>query len=187
LALRILSTLAPGKRSLDLSAGTRKLHRFELSVPQGTLIAQQQGPDFDVYRVLVVRELGAPAPQLNIYVGNHPNYTAEPNAKQVPGEVLGKSVTWLETSTNGVVERETLLELGDTSLHLFMAASSASDAEALTKTAGTLRDSRAVPLAPAPRATGVVVLAVGLAAAAGLAVLVLKRRRASAASRKART
>lgn len=186
LALRMLSTLAPGKRSLDLSAGIRKLHRFELSVPQGTLIAQQQGPDFDVYRVLVVRELGAPAPQLNIYVGRHPNYTAEPNAKQVAGAALGKPVTWLETTTNGTVERETLIELPDTSLHLFLAASSVADAEALTKTASTLRDSRAsaTPVATAAASTSRRWLHLGLAlafaCAAALVYAIVKRRGASA-------
>jgi len=144
-AVSILSTLAPGKRSLDLSAGSRKLGtRFELAVPQGTLIAPQQGPDFRVYRVLVVRELGAPAPQLGIYVGTHPSYAPEAGAKQIPGKVLGKSVNWLETIKNGVVERETLVELSDTSVHLFMAASSAADADALASTASTLRE---VPVA----------------------------------------
>jgi len=140
-AVSILSTLAPGKRSLDLSAGSRKLGtRFELAVPQGTLIAPQQGPDFYVYRVLVVRELGTPAPQLGIYVGTHPSYAPEASAKQIPGKVLGKSVNWLETTTNGVIERETLVELSDISVHLFMAASSSADADALASTASTLRE-----------------------------------------------
>ena len=61
-------------------------------------------------------------------------------AKPIPGKLLGKPVTWLETTTNGVVERETLLKLSDVSLHLFMAASNTADAEALTKTASTLRE-----------------------------------------------
>ena len=140
-AVSILSTLAAGKRSLDLSAGSRKLGtRFELAVPQGTLVAPQQGPDFYVYRVLVVRELGTPAPQMGIYVGTHPSYEPAAGAKQIPGNVLGKSVTWLETTANGVVERETLVELSDTSVHLFMAASSAADADALASTASTLRE-----------------------------------------------
>lgn len=140
-AVRILTTLAPGKGSLNLSAGARALgDRFELAVPQGTLVAPQPGPDFNVYRVLVVRELGTPAPQMGIYVGTHPTYTPEPNAKPIPGKVLGKSVTWLETTANGVVERETLVELPDVSVHLFMAASDVTDADALTKTASTLRE-----------------------------------------------
>jgi hypothetical protein len=140
-AVRILSTLAPGKGALNLSAGARTLgSRFELAVPQGTLIAPQQGPDFNVYRVLVVRELGTPAPQMGIYVGTHPTYAPEPNAKPIPGKVLGKSVTWLETTASGVVERETLIELPDVSVHLFMAASDVTDADALTKTASTLRE-----------------------------------------------
>jgi hypothetical protein len=140
-AVSILSTLAPGKGVLNLSAGPRKLgSRFELAVPQGTLIAPQQGPDFNVYRVLVVRELGSPAPQMGIYVGTHPSYAPEPSAKPIPGTVIGKSVTWLETSANGVVERETLVELPDVSVHLFMAASDVTDADVLTKTASTLRE-----------------------------------------------
>ena len=141
-AVSILSTLAPGSGSLDLSAGPRKLgSRFELAVPQGTLIAPQPGPDFTVYRVLVVRELGLPAPQMGIYVGAHPNFTPEANAKQVPGKVLGKPVNWLETtSSSGVVERETLVELPDIAVHLFMAATEATDVEALVKTASTLRE-----------------------------------------------
>ncbi len=145
-AVRLLSTLAPGKGALNLSAGSRTLGtRFELAVPQGTLIAPQQGPDFNVYRVLVVRELGTPAPQMGIYVGTHPTYAPEPNAKPIPGKVLGKSVTWLETAANGVVERETLIQLPDVSVHLFMAASDVTDADALTKTASTLRE---LPSAP---------------------------------------
>ncbi|HEY6727395.1 MAG TPA: hypothetical protein VI197_25345, partial [Polyangiaceae bacterium] len=172
----ILSTLEPGKRSLDLSAGTRDLGRFAIDVPKGTLIAQQQGPDFDVYRVLVVRELGAPAPQLGIYVGRHPSYEAEPQAKQVPGEALGKPVTWLETTTNGVVQRETLVELPDTSVHLFLAASNAGDAQALTKTASTLRDRRASP--PTSQLGSRWALAAVIACVAALAGYgILKRRR----------
>lgn len=182
-AARILSTLAPGKRSLDLSAGTRRLGRFELDVPRGTLIAQQQGPDFTVYRVLVVRELGTPAPQLGIYVGRHPNYSVESNAKQVSGEVMGRSVTWFETTTNAV-ERETLIELPDTSMHLFLAASNPADAEALTKTASTLRGlggSSATEPASAPRRWIYFALPVVCACLGALGYNALKRRRASAA------
>lgn len=187
LAVRILSTLAPGKRSLDLSAGTRKLGRFELDVPGGTLIAQQQGPDFDLYRVLVVRELGTPAPQLGIYVGGHPSYSVESNAKKVPGEVLGRSVTWFETTTNAV-ERETLIELPETSLHLFLAASNASDAEALTKTASTLREQGAsAGMRPANTQLrwSHLALAAAFACAGALAFGMLKRRWARAVVPKA--
>lgn len=140
-AVSILSTLAPGQGSLDLNAGPRKLgSRFELAVPQGTLVAPQQGPDFTLYHVLVVRELGSPAPQMSIYVGRQPKYAPDANAKQIPGKLLGKPVTWRETTTNGVIERETLVELSDVALHLFMAATDAADADALTKIASTLRE-----------------------------------------------
>jgi hypothetical protein len=144
-ALRLLSTLAPGKRVLDLSAGERKLSgRFGLTVPQGTLLVTQRGPDFEVHRVLVVRKLGTPAPQMGIYVGTHPSYSPEANAKEVPGKVLGKPVRWLETSANGVIERETLIPVDGFSLHLFMAATDMADIDALSATASTLKQ-----LAPA--------------------------------------
>jgi len=90
--------------------------------------------------VLVVRELGTPAPQMGIYVGIRPAYSPEPNAKQVPGKVLGKPVTWLETNKAGVIERETLIQVDGLSLHLFMAATDQADIDALTTTASTLKD-----------------------------------------------
>ena len=105
----------------------------------------QQAPDAQVHRVLVVRKLGTPAPQMGLYVGTHPSYSPEANAKPIPGKVMGKPVTWLETTTNGIIERETLIPVGDLSLHLFMAATDATDIDALTATASTLKD-----LAPAP-------------------------------------
>lgn len=150
-ALKLLSTLAPGKRTLDLSAGERKLSgRFGLTVAQNTLIVTQLGPDAEVHRVLVVRELGTPAPQMGIYVGIRPAYSPEANAKQVPGKVLGKPVTWLETNKAGVIERETLIQVDGLSLHLFMAATDQADIDALTTTASTLKDTLPPGTRPPP-------------------------------------
>lgn len=114
-----------------------------------------------------------------IYVGSHPNYSVEANAKRIPGEVMGKPVTWFETTTKAI-ERETLIELPDTSLHLFLAASNAADAEALTKTASTLRDGRAGPPATARRRWNPFLLGGIFACAGALAYGVFRRRRARA-------
>lgn len=139
-AVRLLSTLAAGQRKLDLAAGERRLgNDLTLTLPANHLLVKQRGPDFDLYRVLMVRALGTAAPHLGIYVGHHPSFEADPKAKHVPGSVLAQSVEWQETVLEGIVERETLVKRGELSIHVFLAASSPEDADAMTEVASTLK------------------------------------------------
>jgi hypothetical protein len=141
LAIHVLSTLSAGSGSLELAAGERKLgDRFAITLGADHLLVKQLGPDFEVYRVLAVRELGSPAPQLGIYVGDHPRFAPDSNAASVAGQLFGRPVEWQEARREGVIERQTLVALETTSLHLFLAATTVADAEAMIATAATLRE-----------------------------------------------
>jgi hypothetical protein len=144
LALRVLSSLAPGSRKLDLAAGKRRLgDSFELDVPQGFSVTPQPGPDFDVFHVVAVRELKAQPATLGIYVGYHPSFEPEKNAKPRSSKILGKPVTWHEAEVDGLFRGDALVDLaGGPSLHFFFAAPSVTEARELARIAETVRSSR---------------------------------------------
>lgn len=140
LAVRLLSTLAPGQRKLDLAGGERSLSNdLTLTLPAGQLLVKQRGPDFELYRILMVRDLGTAAPHLGIYLGHHPSFEVDDKAKRVAGNVLGQAVEWQETVSQGIIERETLVKRGDLAIHLFLAAASPEDADTMTQVASTLK------------------------------------------------
>jgi hypothetical protein len=143
LALKVLSSLSPGSRQLDLAAGKRRLgDSFELDVPQGFGFVHQPGPDFDVFRVFALRELEARPGTLGIYLGHHPSFEPEANAKQRSVKILGKPVTWYEAQVGGLFRGDALVQVaGGTTLHFFFEAPSLAEASELARIAETLRKS----------------------------------------------
>lgn len=97
-AHRILLSPAPGKKSLDLTAGERRLPvdskdlEISVTVPKNTVATRQVGPDFLVHRLIVLGPLGSTSGYILIYVGGHPDY--EPGAKKGEAVVFGKKVEW---------------------------------------------------------------------------------------------
>jgi hypothetical protein len=104
-ARAIAGTLSAGKRTLDVGAGVRKLQgqygddTLIATVPGGTNVTVQKGPDFTVHFVRLPVDLGAPSASLGIYIGGHPSFQyeqADANVKPTSraGKALGNAVTW---------------------------------------------------------------------------------------------
>ncbi len=97
-ASQILLSVAPGKRTLNLAAGERRLYVYSkdreisVTVPKNTVATKQVGPDFLVHRLIVLGPLAADSDSILIYAGFAPNY--EPGAKKGDGMLLGKRVEW---------------------------------------------------------------------------------------------
>jgi hypothetical protein len=141
LATRLLHTLTPGKRRLDLAAGDRALGKaLTVRVPQGFTVLEQPGPDFDVYFVLGVRELAPQSPQLVIYSGYHPDYESDKAARKVPARILGRDMTWEAKMQEGVFVRQALVPLGEGFLHLSLGGPTEADAQELAQVAESLKE-----------------------------------------------
>ena len=72
---------------------------ISITVPKNTVATRQDGPDFLVHRLIVLRRLGANPESIGIYVGNHPDF--HPGANKGEGLMLGKKVGW-HSSRQGV-------------------------------------------------------------------------------------
>ncbi len=98
IAHRILLSVAPGKKTLPLGAGERRLfadskrQEIAITVPKNTIATRQDGPDFLVHRLNVLGQLGADSGSIGIYLGNHPSFN--PGAKKAEGMMFGKKVEW---------------------------------------------------------------------------------------------
>ena len=160
LARAILGTLGPGKRRLDLKAGSRKLPAFEKSlevqVPENVSHSVQQGPDFLVHRLSPVAALGDDRGSLGIYVGGHPSYQYKQrenrsmgkwkaNVKKTKSKLLGGEVEWHRWDQDGWHTAEAILALpgGDRLLlHIFASGAKASLVDEMLKIAATLKVSK---------------------------------------------
>ena len=97
-AHRILMSVAPGKRKLQLAAGERRLFAYSkdqeisITVSKNTVATRQDGPDLLVHRLIVLGRLGADSGSIGIYVGSHPDF--DPGAKKSEGMIFGKRVEW---------------------------------------------------------------------------------------------
>jgi hypothetical protein len=97
-ARRILLSVAPGKKKLQLAAGERRLFtgskdlEITITVPKNTVATKQVGPDFLVHRLIVLGRPGADSRSIGVYVANHPSF--QPGAKKGEGMIFGKKVQW---------------------------------------------------------------------------------------------
>jgi hypothetical protein len=151
---RMVASLRSGTRRGLAAGGTRQLARLSgsgsvsrsltMDLPEGYVMAVQQGPDFDVYTINKLAPLDAPGGSLGIYVGAHPSYVYAQDGyrlealARVATTILGQDSHWLESppqaAGDGVkwTRRETILPLEDSAglrLHLF--ASAPADSEQL--------------------------------------------------------
>ena len=109
LARAIAASVEPGERTLETKARTVSMEggKLSLALPDDTVFTTQEGPDFAVYRVEWLAELGEQGPSLGIYVGGHPSYQwsqqdiAEDAVTKTTGTFLGESVEWHAWTTAG--------------------------------------------------------------------------------------
>lgn len=107
-AHRILLSVAPGKKKLQLAAGERRLFAYSkdleisITVPKNTVATKQDGPDFLVHRLIVLGRLGADSGSIGIYVGGHPSF--KPGAKRGEGMIFGQNVEWHSFEQGGGLE-----------------------------------------------------------------------------------
>jgi hypothetical protein len=92
--------------------------------------------------VYPVRELGLDAPQLGIYIGDHPDFSPDVNAPERAAQILGVSTTWHESQGKAGFIGEALLEQdGRPSVHLSYQAPDRATADQLVHIAESLRRS----------------------------------------------
>jgi hypothetical protein len=107
-AHRILLTVAPGKKKLQLAAGERRLFAYSrdleisITVPKNVVATRQDGPDFLVHRLIVMGRLGADSGSTGIYLGDNPSF--KPAVKKGEGMILGNNVDWHSFEQGGGME-----------------------------------------------------------------------------------
>jgi hypothetical protein len=141
LALKLLGSLEPGDRQLDLAGGRRDLaDGYSVQLPPSYSLAAQRGPDFTVFQVMPILPLGQAAGRLGLYFGHHPDFEPDPGAQKLNATILGRAVTWHRTKEHGEVGQEALLkEPHELAIHLFLAAPSEANADELARLATSLK------------------------------------------------
>ena len=146
LGKQVASSLGAGKRTLASKAGDRTLDALVITVPEGFVMAAQPGPDFAVYHLRKLVQLGAKMPTCGVYLGHHasPQY-AQQEAKvtpvKTPGTLFGAKVDWMTWSLDKRWTTEVIGKppAGPDTVHVFCAAGSEAELGDLRKLAGTLR------------------------------------------------
>jgi len=156
LVRQIAASATAGKRQLAFAA---KDHEFRgagtdklvISAPEGFVSTTQDGPDFSVYRLREVGDLGGAARSCGIYLGGHPSYQhkqagiADTNVKNVAGKVLGTTATWHSWSDGSRFTIEAIVPhplQSSLVVHTFCTAPTEGGLDALRKIAETLRVKR---------------------------------------------
>jgi hypothetical protein len=139
MARQILTSVAPGDVHLDLAAGDRTVGGYQISLPDNYVLANEPGPDFDLWRVFPVTAMDQPTPQLGLYFGRAPAF--QPVGTEAPGELLGEPITWFTNEQAGWTNVGALLAASDDGdmVHVFVSAPTAAGAKALVRVAETLR------------------------------------------------
>lgn len=132
--------VGPGAIRLDLSGGTRRLDRWTIDLPPRAVLVRDEGPDFDVYEIVMVEPFDRVASSLGLYVGDHPSF--EPTGTERPGRLLGRDTPWWVDDLDGRSRREALVGGGAAMpfVHAFIRASTPDAAESLVRVAESLRD-----------------------------------------------
>jgi hypothetical protein len=142
----IAATIALGDKVLDLNSGPRKIGAFTALVPAGYALTTQRGPDFMVYRLQKVVQLGEQSSQLGVYVGDHPSYHHEHEKvkfTKLKGKLVGADLEWHVWAAKKVWHREVIAphpSTGGRMLHVFLASSSAPDIAEMQAIAESLTD-----------------------------------------------
>lgn len=118
LAKNMATTIRPGRRRLEKDGGRvqlRELHDkiLEIELPENYVASAQRGPDFSVHSIRKLVQLGAAAPTLGVYVGQHPSYhhvheRAEFDTVELA--LLGKTREWHRWKTQYGEQTTTMLE-----------------------------------------------------------------------------
>ena len=157
LAQRMIRSLTPGERPLDLAGGPRSLgwdphHALEIDIPPGTILTHQPGPDFDVFRISRVGHLGDDSGFAGIYMGHHPSpqlrqMDAEVETVATAGRLFDQDITWQGWSlarpgAEAVLFYEVIVShprISAIKVHVFLGAADPEEAASYRAAAETLR------------------------------------------------
>jgi hypothetical protein len=155
LAKSIARTIAPGTTKLNTSAGERKLSAYEgdllVTVPEGFVLTEQEGPDFFVYHLRKITSFSESPAAIGIYLGDHPPRNDENMKANGSVTLLGQRVQWFEQEVDVEGERglydRALIKVGSWPsgqdhpgyVDVFLQARNGSGINELKKIAGTLK------------------------------------------------
>jgi hypothetical protein len=152
LAKKMTASIRAGKRVLDVKAKDHKFRgagsdKLAVSAPDGWVSSTQDGPDFSVYHLRKMTDLGASdGASCGIYIGGHPAFQhaqvgiADAKVTQVPGKLLGTATSWHDWTNGAVAMTEAIVEHPlQKSLRVHVFCSARGDLTPLRKIAETLR------------------------------------------------
>lgn len=144
LALKMVSTVKPGRRSLDADGGPTRMGPVQIDLPEGYVTTARQGPDFTVHSVRKLVPLGATAPTLGVYLGMHPAWHHERQGatfETLTTPLFGKDREWhrWRTDTATILETISPMASGPSVAHVFLTAEDDASMAELKKIAGTLK------------------------------------------------
>lgn len=157
LALRQLRSLRRGERALSLRNGSQELgDGLWLEVPRGYHLSTDTGPEFLVFHVNEITELGPTrGAHLGIYIGGHPSPPTPDGASELAGRLFDEEVSWLRREVDGGHRQDLLIEHPGAAglfLHVFMSAGTTRELDALQRIAEglALEELLTAPEPPAP-------------------------------------
>jgi hypothetical protein len=148
-AKEMASSLAPGRRNLQLNGGDSRLGAVSrgmdlfVTLPAGYVTTIKNGIDFTVYKAIKIRSLGVPGAVLAIYIGGHPSFVPKAQ-KSGSATLFGKKTDWYDSPPGSeIVGTDALVPLPFESgeqlyAHVFAACSTATELPELKKIAGTV-------------------------------------------------
>lgn len=131
---KILKSITPGTRKLDVSAHEQRLGEniIYIKLDEGYTVIQDEGVDFSVFYLAKYVKLGEKAPSIGIYIGSYPSpmYKQrgidESTLTKTKDTILNRSAEWLSypySSGGQTYSAETFVTLNSTLImHIFVDA-----------------------------------------------------------------
>ncbi|MCL2352357.1 MAG: copper amine oxidase N-terminal domain-containing protein, partial [Firmicutes bacterium] len=144
MAESIIDSIGEGTRQINRQPHEESLSGFTISLQQDYILTYQLGPDFSVYYIRKLVNVGEIQPYMGVYFGNFPSYDGTKSFIAISGKTLGQNINWhqeartIDTDT----QIETLVKINDDGwaqyMHIFVYPGTESDWNELKQMAESL-------------------------------------------------
>jgi len=133
MAESIIDSIGEGTRQINRQPHEESLFGFTISMQQDYILTYQLGPDFSVYYIRKLVNVGETQPYMGVYFGNFPSYDGAKSFIAISGKILGQNINWHQEARtiDADTQIETLVKINDDGwaqyMHIFVCPKTESD------------------------------------------------------------
>jgi hypothetical protein len=142
LSKKILVSLRAGKATPNLKSRTVFVDEglnLSITLPPSSMISRQPGPDFQLFRCYLLKELSSPTVAMTIYSGTCPNFKPTEMKKDRESIVLDQKIRWYKNKENGLEALVHVPKEPNQVLHIMLGENKEPDTVDMLKILGTMK------------------------------------------------